>query len=115
MKRQYLPIPEVIPKQPRRVEIVVIDSNHSHNRQRTRDLVQRLFPSEEWVILEIPPSLKKDEYLFQCVGQGKFEKVPNPEYDPKYKTPRKPKFCPAFVQFICLEKKSFAVNFYDHT
>ena len=49
---------------------------------------------------------KKDKYLYELIGKGKFKtkKVANPHYDPDYRTPKKPSYCPNVPQYICLEK-----------
>jgi len=55
----------------------------------------------EWnhVILECfcvrKMSIEKDKYLYEVIDNDTFKtkRVNNPHYDPKYKTPKKPKFC----------------------
>lgn len=48
---------------------------------------------------------KKDKYYYAVDRETReHKKVPNPKYDPTYKTPRKPQFCPNMPQYICLEK-----------
>ena len=56
-------------------------------------------------------SSKKDKYMYEMVFNKKgkltdsFKKIPNKEYDPKYKTPKKPSFCPGETpEYLCLEK-----------
>lgn len=57
-------------------------------------------------------SLKKDKHLYRVISFDplKTEKIPNKEYDPDYRTPRKPRFCKGRICFTCLEKncKHFA-------
>ena len=50
---------------------------------------------------------KKDKYHHEVIDSKKFKtkKVPNPYYDPNYKTPRKPRYCPGIPQYACLEKE----------
>jgi hypothetical protein len=38
-------------------------------------------------------SIKKGKYCYELLEGGKTKKIPNKDYDPKYKTPKKPKFC----------------------
>ena len=49
---------------------------------------------------------KKDKYMYEVVNWKKFKtkKVPNSRYDPNYRTPKKPNYCPNLPQYICLEK-----------
>ncbi|MCX6799453.1 MAG: hypothetical protein NTW59_05160 [Candidatus Diapherotrites archaeon] len=50
---------------------------------------------------------KKNKYWYELIGNAKefkTKKVPNPHYDQKYKTPKKPGYCPGTQQYICLEK-----------
>lgn len=50
---------------------------------------------------------KKDKYWYEAIDAKKFKtkKAPNPYYDPKYRTPKKPSYCPNIPQYICLEKE----------
>lgn len=52
-------------------------------------------------------SLEGEKYLYEILANGKTRKVPNKYfYNPKYRTPRAPKWCPKDAPgFICLEKK----------
>ena len=49
---------------------------------------------------------KKHKYVYELVDGENFKtrKIPNPNYDPNFKTPRKPTYCPEKPQYICLEK-----------
>ena len=51
----------------------------------------------------------KSKYHYRVIDPSKnifkTKKVPNPDYDPKYKTPRKPSYCKNEVCYICLEKE----------
>lgn len=51
-------------------------------------------------------SPKKSKYLFEVIDLEKeeFKKVKNSSYNPDYKIPKKPLFCPNSPQYICLEK-----------
>lgn len=51
-------------------------------------------------------STKKDKYLYEIVNNEfiKTKRIPNPNFDLAYKTPRKPEYCPGIPQYICLEK-----------
>ena len=51
-------------------------------------------------------SCKKHKYNYIIISFDplKTKKTLNKEYDPEYKTPRKPKYCPDKPQYICLEK-----------
>ena len=50
-------------------------------------------------------SSKKDKFIYKVTDVKKFktEKENNPEYDSKYRMPKKPKYCPNIPQYICLE------------
>lgn len=45
-------------------------------------------------------ALKKSKHFTDLQGN----KIKNRHYDPKFKTPRKPSYCPGMPQYICLEK-----------
>jgi len=49
---------------------------------------------------------EKGKYLYELVDAKNFKtrKKPNPFYDPAFKNPRKPKYCPGVPQYLCLEK-----------
>ena len=53
---------------------------------------------------------EKHKYNYEIFGfnskKGKLKtrKIPNKKYNPKYKTPRKPGYCPGKPQYLCLEK-----------
>lgn len=51
-------------------------------------------------------STKKDKFVYKVINtkELKTEKIKNPEYDSKYRTPKKPCYCPHIPQYICLEK-----------
>lgn len=51
-------------------------------------------------------TLKKDKYVYEPVDlkTAKFKKKPNPYYNPAYKIPKKPSYCPELPQYKCLEK-----------
>jgi hypothetical protein len=51
-------------------------------------------------------SNKKYKYQYELIDlkKHKTKKVLNPGYDPNYKTPRKPRYCPEKPMYICLEK-----------
>lgn len=51
-------------------------------------------------------STKKDKYVYECTNPKKMElkKIPNKDYDPNYRTPKKPSYCIDVPRFICLEK-----------
>jgi hypothetical protein len=51
-------------------------------------------------------SEKKGKHIYKCIDtkKMKFEKEPNPNYDPNYKTPKKPKYCINIPIYTCLEK-----------
>ena len=53
----------------------------------------------------------KSKYLYKVVDNDTFktEKIPNPHYDPNYKTPKKPKYC-----MICNESKKLQLASKDH-
>ena len=50
----------------------------------------------------------KSKYHYRVIDTSKdilkTKKVPNPNYDPEYKTPRKPRYCKDEVCYTCLEK-----------
>jgi len=52
-------------------------------------------------------SEEKDKYVHEIVSIEPFKtiKKKNPKYDPKYRTPRKPKYCINAVCNICWEKE----------
>ncbi|HJX05274.1 MAG TPA: hypothetical protein VJ461_01030 [Candidatus Nanoarchaeia archaeon] len=51
-------------------------------------------------------SMKKPKYLEEVVDASRLKtnKVPNPHHDPKYRTPKKPYYCPDTPHYICLDK-----------
>ena len=51
-------------------------------------------------------SSKKDKYHYKAIDlkKAKFEKELNPSYDPNYRIPKKPSYCPNSPKYICLEK-----------
>lgn len=49
-------------------------------------------------------SIKKSKWMYEWWGNGKTKRVPNKDYDPNYRTPRKPKDCPGKPQFSCLNR-----------
>lgn len=51
-------------------------------------------------------SIKKDKYLHEIVNNEfiKTKRILNPDYDPNYRTPKEPRFCPGIPQYTCLEK-----------
>lgn len=51
-------------------------------------------------------STKKDKFIYKVISAKEFktEKIKNPEYDSKYKIPKKPHYCPSRLRYICLEK-----------
>jgi len=52
-------------------------------------------------------SAKKGKYIYKPTDSKKFEleKAPNANYDPNYKTPKKPWYCPGVPLYKCLEKE----------
>lgn len=52
-------------------------------------------------------SEKKDKYVYEGIPGKEFKtkKVPNTMYNPNYKTPKKPNYCPNTPRYICLEKE----------
>ena len=48
-------------------------------------------------------STKKDKYMYEIVDSKdlRTKKVKNEEYDPNYKTPKKPKFCKDRICQVC--------------
>ncbi|MDD5162846.1 MAG: hypothetical protein PHD95_01415 [Candidatus ainarchaeum sp.] len=60
-------------------------------------------------------STKKDKHLYKLVDSKslKMEKEPNPNYDPNYKTPKKPSYCPNLPRYICLEKNCHHLAYTD--
>jgi hypothetical protein len=50
---------------------------------------------------------KKHKYNYQIIDRENFKtkKVLNTRYDPNYRTPRKPRYCPEKPQYLCLNKK----------
>lgn len=73
---------------------------------------------EKWshIILEVfclrTSDCRKGKYLYEIVNEDEFVKgetmktkrVPNLKYDPNYRTPRKPSYCPSTPSYVCLEK-----------
>jgi len=50
-------------------------------------------------------SISKDKYLYRHEGTDKpLKKIPNPKYDPNYKTPRKPSYCKNKICYTCYER-----------
>lgn len=49
-------------------------------------------------------STKKSKYRYEWLKNGSFEKVENKDYDPDYRTPRKPGYCENTPNYACLEK-----------
>jgi hypothetical protein len=51
-------------------------------------------------------STKKDKFFYKVIDIKEFKttKIKNPEYDSKYRTPKKPLYCPNVPQYLCLEK-----------
>jgi len=49
-------------------------------------------------------STKKDKYMYELVDGFKTKKILNVEYDPKYRTPKKPKFCEDRICQVCFFK-----------
>lgn len=51
-------------------------------------------------------SSEKNKYVYKLVdlGEWKTEKIPNPEYNKEYKTPRKPKYCKDKICQACYFK-----------
>ena len=49
-------------------------------------------------------STKKGKYLYRMEEDGSFTKIGNKDYDPSYRTPRKPSYCRGIPGYICLEK-----------
>jgi len=49
---------------------------------------------------------KKHKYNYKIISvePWKTEKVPNPDYDPSYRTPRKPRYCQNKICFTCWKK-----------
>lgn len=52
-------------------------------------------------------STKGDKYLYKLINtkELKTEKIENPEYDPNYKTPRKPRYCEDKICQTCYFKE----------
>lgn len=48
-------------------------------------------------------STKKDKYLYKMLPNKKWKRVPNDDYDPKYKVPAKPDYCVDRPCFVCLD------------
>jgi len=50
-------------------------------------------------------TIKKDKYFYKVINGdfNKTEKVLNSNYDPKYRTPQKPKYCKDKVCYTCWE------------
>lgn len=50
----------------------------------------------------------KYKYQYEVIDPSKdvfkTKKIPNPDYDPKYRTPRKPSYCKNRLCYTCLEK-----------
>ncbi len=62
-------------------------------------IILEAYCAREW-------SDKKDKHWYElhCTKKFKTKKCPNPHYDPKYKIPKKPNYCPSTQQYVCLEK-----------
>lgn len=52
-------------------------------------------------------SCKKDKYIYELIDVDKWKtkKVKNPNYDPKYKVPKKPKYCKGKICQDCFFEK----------
>jgi len=48
-------------------------------------------------------SCKKDKYVYTWEKGKLSQKIKNSRYDPKYKTPKKPKYCKDIPNYLCLE------------
>jgi len=50
-------------------------------------------------------SEKKGKYIYEVISTDpwKTKKKPNPYYDPKYRTPKKPKYCKDKICYECFE------------
>ena len=51
-------------------------------------------------------SEKKDKYRHRVIDLDKLKtrRIPNPDYNHNYKTPKKPVYCPNLPQYLCLKK-----------
>lgn len=52
-------------------------------------------------------STKKSKYHYRWLGDDsieKFKKIENKDYDPNYRTPKKPSYCENIPNYVCLEK-----------
>lgn len=49
---------------------------------------------------------RKGKYVYEIIDEEtmKTRRVPNPQYDPDFKTPRKPSYCPNIPSYTCLDK-----------
>lgn len=63
-------------------------------------IILEAFCSRKW-------SIEKHKYMYRWTNHEtyKFVKTPNPFYNPKYRTPRKPRYCPNVPSYLCLEKE----------